>query len=69
MYSFLTLWKAGINDGYFICFNLLNKDTNTSKVKILTFFGNTEEIQLEDIVEPSRCNEPVLCSLSIADFY
>ena len=44
---------------------LLSKN---AKITIFTPFGNTEEIQIEDIIKLGTSNKPVLCSLYIGDF-
>ena len=45
---------------------LLSKN---AKITIFTPFGNTEEIQIEDIIKLGTSNKPVLFSLYIGDFF
>ena len=47
-------------------FYLLSKN---AKITIFTPFGNTEEIQIEDIIKLGTSNKPVLFSLYIGDFF
>ena len=48
--------------------NLFYFLSKNAKITIFTPFGNTEEIQIEDIIKLGTSNKPVLCSLYIGDF-